>query len=188
MNKLGMIVAFSLGAAAGSVVTWKLLKNKYEQEVQEAVETYRDVYSNRPIPEQRTEELYSEEAPVEEPKPEPEKEDTGHLDQILKRYVKTAEVKKEDEEYGIKPYVITPEEFDQLDDYDIVTYAYYADGVLANDEYEVVTDIDRKIGRDSLKTFGQYEEDSVYVRNDRLKIDYEILLDVRKYSDVIKER
>ena len=34
--------------------------------------------------------------------------------------------------------------------------------------------------------FGEYEDDSVFVRNDDRKCDYEILMDQRLYSDVIK--
>ena len=32
--------------------------------------------------------------------------------------------------------------------------------------------------------FGEYEEDSVFVRDDERKIDYEILADTRNYHDL----
>ena len=53
---------------------------------------------------------------------------------------------------------------------------------------EKVEDVDNVVGLESLAHFGEYEDDSVFVRNDRLKCDYEILLDQRTYSDVIKQR
>jgi hypothetical protein len=87
-----------------------------------------------------------------------------------------------------KPYVITPEEFGDLDDYETISLTYYADLILADDNDVIVDDIEDVVGFDSLNSFGEYEDDSVFVRNDRLKCDYEILLDQRKYSDVIKRR
>ena len=44
------------------------------------------------------------------------------------------------------------------------------------------------IGKDSLTHFGEYEDDSVFVRNDRLKADYEILMDQRTYAEVLQEK
>ena len=56
--------------------------------------------------------------------------------------------------------------------------------ILTDEDDEIVEDIEDKIGFDALSHFGEYEEDSVFVRNDRIKCDYEILLDQRKYSEV----
>ena len=84
-----------------------------------------------------------------------------------------------------KPYVISPEEFGEAD-YNIVSLNYYADGVLANDFDEVVDDVENTVGEDFEEHFGDYEEDSVFVRNDELGLDYEILRDMRNFSDVVK--
>ena len=83
---------------------------------------------------------------------------------------------KEDE-----PYVISPDEFGELDDYDTASLLYFADGVVADMEMNPVDDIDEIIGEASLDHFGEYEDDSVYVRNDRLRIDYEVLKDLRNF-------
>lgn len=77
------------------------------------------------------------------------------------------------------PYVISPEEYAEIDgeDYTIVTLSYYEDdGVLTYDNGEVVEDIDSTIGCDSLKTFGQYERDCIYVINEDLQEAIEVLL------------
>ena len=50
-----------------------------------------------------------------------------------------------------------------------------------------VEDVDNVVGEESLNCFGKYEDDSVFVRNDVLKADYEILLDERNYSDVVNK-
>ena len=38
---------------------------------------------------------------------------------------------------------------------------------------------------DALNHFGEYEDDSVFVRCDERKCDYEILLDQRSFSEVV---
>ena len=81
-------------------------------------------------------------------------------------------------------YIIRPDEFGEYDDYDAISLTYYADHILTDEDDEIVEDIEDKIGFDALSHFGEYEEDSVFVRNDRIKCDYEILLDQRKYSEV----
>ena len=54
---------------------------------------------------------------------------------------------------------------------------------MADDNDELVDDVEETVGSDSLNHFGEYEYDLVFVRNDRLKCDYEILLSLRKYSE-----
>ena len=83
-------------------------------------------------------------------------------------------------------YVISPEEFGN-NDYDAESLNYYADGVLTNSWDEVIEDVDGFVGEDSLTRFGEYEDDCVYVRNEVLQTDYEILLDERKFSDIVNE-
>ena len=83
-------------------------------------------------------------------------------------------------------YVISPEEFGE-NGYDTISLTYYADKILA-DEYDCpIIDVDDCVGADSLNRFGEYEDDSVFVRNDIKEIDYEILLDLRRYSDINAE-
>ena len=50
---------------------------------------------------------------------------------------------------------------------------------------DIVDDIEETVGIDSLTHFGEYEDDSVFVRNDERKCDYEILLDDRDYEDCV---
>ena len=69
---------------------------------------------------------------------------------------------------------------------DPLSLTYYADQVLTDENNEEVDDVEEIVGEESLTHFGEYEDDSVFVRNDRLKCDYEILLDQRNYSDVTK--
>ena len=81
-----------------------------------------------------------------------------------------------------QPYVITPEQYEDNVDYTKVSLTWYNDEVL-EDDWGNVLDPDDVIGSDALKTFGQYEKDSVFVRDDDEQIDYEVLLDTRSYKE-----
>ena len=104
-------------------------------------------------------------------------------------YTRFSEEKPDiDTRTGLKPYVIAPEEFGEIDDYGTCSLTYYADEVLADELDEMVENIDDAVGIESLSHFGEYEDDSVFVRNDRLMCDYEILLDTRRYTDILKAK
>jgi hypothetical protein len=89
-----------------------------------------------------------------------------------------------------KPYVITDEEFaeDHNDDYQKLTITYFAeDDVLVDDKEVPITDRGKTVGPDISEKFGQMTSDPhlVHVRNDRLEIDFEIVLDNRAYTEVV---
>lgn len=87
---------------------------------------------------------------------------------------------------GEVPYVISPDEFGELEDYTKVSLTYFADGVLADECGEIVDDVEEIIG-DGLDHFGEYEDDSVFVRSDAKRCDYQILKDLRDFSDFKKK-
>ena len=82
--------------------------------------------------------------------------------------------------------VIPPEEFGDKPGYDTATFTFFADGVVADEKDDVVTDLANTIGLESLNHFGEYEEDTVFVRNCIKEMDYEILRDLRTYSEALK--
>ena len=85
-----------------------------------------------------------------------------------------------------EPYVISPDEFGNAG-YDIVSLELYSDRVLVDEDDNPIEDIDFLVGEDSLEHFGEYEDDSVFVRNDHLKTDFEILLVEETYYDTDDE-
>lgn len=193
MSKVTGVMMFVLGVAVGSMVTWQYTRKKYEQIAQEEIDSVKEIFSRR-----------ESAADVEITAPEPqtakigkpeEKPDITEYAARLERDGYTnysnvgAEHKKEEQEtMEMKPYVISPEEFGEFEDYERISLSYYADQILADEDDEKVDDVDNVVGLESLTHFGEFEDDSVFVRNDRLKCDYEILLDQRTYSDVIKQR
>ena len=81
------------------------------------------------------------------------------------------------------PYVISPEGFaNEHSDYAKLTVVYYEDNeVLINDEEECV-DIGSTIGYDAINHFGEFEKDAVFIRNEALGNDYEVLLEHAAYD------
>ena len=77
--------------------------------------------------------------------------------------------------------MISPDEFGEFEDYRTINLSYYADEVLADEDDNIIEDIEGTVGEESLSHFGEYDDDAVHVRNDRIKCDYEILLDERFY-------
>lgn len=180
MNKGLLIFAFSLGAAVGSVITWRIAKDKYEQLHKEELEEKRKkARGDEPSFKQTND---TEEATIDH---DPE------LDKLLDRYSSPAvkNNKKGDVEDVKPPYVISPDKFGEIFEYDLVNLTYYEDEVLIDDETDdPIDDLDNTVGEDFASHFGEYEDDSVHIRNEELMIDYEILREPRKYSDILRER
>lgn len=170
------ILIFAIGAAAGAVASYVLAKRKFLALAREEINSVKDVYSKRAAAR--------------------EKPDLSEYAEVIKKegysgaeHSSTPEsqnrekpVKKSD---GKRPYVISPDEFAEDDEYDKISLTLYADNVLADEDDEVIDDVDKIVGVGNLNSFGAFEDDSVFVRNDILKADYEILLDERKFSDVM---
>ena len=174
-NGIKFTFIFALGAAAGSAVTWHFLKTKYEQIAQEEIESVKEVFYERG--------LRAQMEPVEEAVPEEVKTE---YNAIVNNYVSNDTEKKggSDDMYVDEPYVISPDEFGDIDLYETLTLTYYSDGVLADENDDPIEDISGIVPEDFDDHFGEYEEcaDSVFVRNDSLKCDYEILKDDATYG------
>jgi hypothetical protein len=84
-----------------------------------------------------------------------------------------------------KPYVIQPEEFGEYSDYETISLTYYADGILADDMDEIIGDAADIVGANFMDHYGEYEDDTVFVRNDKRMCDYEIQRDERDYKEVV---
>lgn len=192
MDSLSKVFIFIAGAAIGSVVTWKILENKFEQKVKEEIELTKEYYSKKDENTATEDESELKNAPdeyYEEKKPTGEKQIyenmVGKLNYTNYSNTSSKERVKEDDDVE-KPYVIPPEEFGDFDDYEQEELTYYTDGIVADDFGNIVEDIDDTIGADFADHYGEYEEDSVYIRNDSKMTEYAVLRDYRKYSEVYK--
>lgn len=182
-------VIFTVGAIIGSAVTYKMLKTKYEHIAQEEIDSVKEVFS-RMHSESANEEEEAEESELTQQKGANGKTSVKEYATMIKdsgyvNYSDSNNIKKEESNVN-KPRVIPPEEFGE-EDYAVISLNYYADGVLADDWDKVIEDVDNTVGADFANHFGEYEDDSVFVRNDELETDYEILRDTRNFSDVVNK-
>ena len=183
-NKLFNVIVFAAGAAIGSVVTWRIVKTKYEQITQEAVDSVKEACSEG--------RLYTEigKSVEDEAQDELDEDAAADYSELVDNLGYTKSKNEEgDEEMPNRPYIISPEEFREIDNYEAITLTHYSDGVLVDEEGEPIEEkeIDYLVGLDYAEHFGEYEDDSVFVRNDETKSDYEILRDLRNYSDICNE-
>lgn len=206
-SKITNVLFFAAGAAIGSVATWKILKNRYERIVQEEIDSVKNAFNELVAirPDQETEETTDEEEgdpnslsgaagkidwskledldenEDDEYDYEPNEEDIAEYEQLTASY--------SNEKGGVnkvnkkEPYIIDPYSFGEEDGYHTVELTYYADDVLEDDSYCIVTDRDELIGPKALYTFGEYEDDAVFVRNEHLRTDFQILKDYRTYAE-----
>lgn len=176
-------VCFAAGSAAGFMTAQKLLKDKYEQLAQDEIDSVKAVFCKH--------ETVKGEKPTETGADSAPKANT-HEKVNYRKYGESLKYiqKQEEPQMEMKPQIISPDEFGEQDGYDEISLTYYADKTLTDDRDHPMDEdeIEETVGRDSLKHFGEYEPDSVFVRNDRLKADYEILMDSRTYAQVLEEK
>lgn len=186
-------IIFASGAALGSLVTWAAVRNKYKKIADEEIASVKAVYRPVSITEndiQQAEKVTEAiESVIQYPKRDKtEKKEPTDYTKYFRHSVTSipfekTEEKEKEMDYD-KPYIIEPEEFGQLDDYACIGLNWYADGVLADDGDDIVDDIDDVVGIESINTFNEFNADSIYVRNDARKVDYEIVRDLRTYKEV----
>lgn len=185
-NTMINVLVFAAGAAIGSLVTWKFVKTRYERIAQEEIDSVKETWA-------RLSQEESNDSACQESKETDSNivtDEARQYENIARRYAPSSDNDGEgggDDEvaYINGPYVITPDDFgDGNFDHDLYCLTYYSDGVLADDWY-IKHDIDESIGEDALKHFGDYTEDVVHVRNERLRRDYEVVKDCRTYKEVV---
>lgn len=226
---IGTTSGVLVGAFIGYVVTQRVLKAKYELEIQTEISSLKSFYQekakNRLMEQEELDESYSEEeyeddlrefnrvilkqdysedsSPAEEEfdylktdpdfsevRPEQESrkmtvEEATEIDTEDPLLIEMIENRRNDE-----PYIITIDEFmedvDYIDDKLTVTY-FDGDDTLADTADKVIPEVEEIIGSDALTKFGLFSKDQnvVYVRNERLRADFEVILDENKYTEVI---
>lgn len=203
-QKIVNVLVFAVGAAIGSAATWKFVKDKYEKITQEEIESVKKVFSDRfnssdeeTSSEESDEEMSEEDLvsdcrkicweELEDLDPSELEEEEYQADLI--EYEGIANTYKEGGADNMptseprEPYVIEPIEFGELDDYKTFELTYYEDGILEDEDYDIVKNPEEILGPDALGSFGEYEDDSVFVRNERLRADFQILKDYRTYDE-----
>lgn len=169
---------FLMGVGVGLIGGAIICRSHYERLAQEEIDSVKDAYGRQ----RQSREGYSANA-----EDEPRTMETYR--EKLKECGYAADEPPHDPRDVYEPYVITPEAFGEKEDegYSTISMTYYADGTLTDDTDHPMgeREIEDVIGRYCLDHFGEHEDDSLHVRNDRMKCDFEILADPRTYEEML---
>lgn len=195
---------FGVGLVVGVGATYWVanmhLKAKYAAIADEEVASVKSVY------EAKREELVEEEEELLQKKYEESQfrkltEDLEYREKDIPDTIHNQHVRREevitvhstqiiggpdDDQDPENPYVIPLEEFMENDDYEKVSITYwYKDDTLADEREQIIPDVNRTVGGENLKMFGigSQNEDTVYIRNVRIKTDFEVTRDERSFVE-----
>jgi hypothetical protein len=190
-NTVKNILIFGAGVLTGSIITFMLTKQEYEEVEEDPAEPSDEEVEE--VEEDKKEE--KEEKVLVLPRDHykrvvrqlnydsvsKEREDTNDED--------PAETEHPTENSWEEPYIIDVGQFaEEMDNYDKMTVYYYEDDdTLADEEEELISDIGSTIGNDTLSHFDEDPEDPdvIYVRNSNCEVDYEVIRLRKSYSETV---
>lgn len=178
-DKLSSAIIFCGGVFIGGFLTWDFFKTKYEKIADEEIASVKETFEHR---EPRPDKNYKVEEELKGNDVYVNIIDSNSYRNYSNTTIETDKKGGTADMELNRPYVITPEQYEDNVDYTKVSLTWYSDEVL-EDDWGNVLDPDDVIGRDALTTFGQYEDDSVFVRDDDEQVDYEVLRDTRSYEE-----
>lgn len=174
--KNNWFIFFSAGMIAGGLVGYYICKKKYNivklEEVDQPV---------KKVDKEKLKEDYEEKV-YEASYKKHNKDGDGEWDEAEK--VNPVEPE-------MVPYVISPDSYaNEHNEYAKIVLYYYEDNeVLEYEEYNETkgddhfADIGSTIGYDAVNHFGEFETDAVFIRNEALGNDYEVLLIHSAYDE-----
>lgn len=161
MSKMKNVLLLTVGAAVGAWITWNRMREYYEEKTQQAVDSVKAAYAQR-------DELMHEETEAE-------------ADEVTEETSTDEEIDSPIEKKG-EPYGISETEYGTRKGYTAIQLILFADGVLADEEGVTYSESD--VGEDMLELLLDNDEDVIFVRNDELMRDFEVITDAREYGDV----
>jgi hypothetical protein len=203
---------FAVGVATGALIAYKRAELKYKKFADDEIAAMRAHYRNKGVVDHKKPDLddvvqglgyATKNAPEvtvpgavaeevkedDEPEPETEPLEVNVFDENLRGL--STDVWNHDQEVASRTphraYVIHKEEFRE-GEYDSETLTYYIqDDVLTDERDQRMTDIDSVVALENLEKFGHGSEDAnvVYIRNDKLQMDYEILRSGGSYTSEV---
>lgn len=200
------VIGFLVGLVIGSVLTYHGLKNKVEAEIDEEVNKVKEFYKDQLEKQQaeyfEKEEYLKSKAAVAEDKgsvvskiinlknvekfEEKQNDETDDEDGSEEATTGAFEIFEDNIIAQDKPFVIEEDRVGEYISYDLISLIYFSDGVLTDDWEVPVENPDETVGKEYVEYF-ETGEDVVYVRNDKLKCDFEITRDLRTYEEVKEE-
>ena len=188
---------FGAGVIAGAFVAARAVKEKYQQEAEEEIAEMREYY--RELKKESTKVETAEDDSKEESKEESKEdfkpiEELAEAEEIIKdrgyinyTHYNDTDIEENNKEERVDEneiYIIDPEEYGgENGEYDTATLTYFKDGVLTDEVDEIVA-YNIIGGEENLQPFKDHPDcNAVYVRDDNIMVDYEILRDPYQYDE-----
>lgn len=194
------ILTFVAGAIVGGFVTKKYMEYKSSMDVEEVdYEDCEDVDYEDVDYDVDNDDMTSDEEAVDKIMRDAE-EERERYDQLLQNLKYKSQASNQEPNYEPEPvldppvyadgpYLITQEEFEVLDDYESDEYIYYADRYITDSYGMPVSEEDIE------NCFGPHVEDyllsgadQIWIRNERMKMDFSIIRDLDNFVDVAPAR
>lgn len=182
--RLSTLIAAVSGAIAGSVITYFVMRSKSEEYIQNEIDKYKEE-SGRTAPFPCAEN--QQKTPLETP----DVVTSGYISttpayvDYNKPYT-TVYADSDPEQKATKmPYEITFEEFDADDEFMKDTFMVWPDGYVTDTADNIISDIDQTVGRKVLSSILDGDILEGYVRNEELRMDFELIRAKDNYEDVV---
>lgn len=181
-------VIFLLGAGAGVGAAYfplkKFFREKADEEIQSVVDTFHKQYDrNSEDPEPEKEEVHEE--------PTWKAAEKLKVEDIIQKmnYSKLYKLKEERVNlYKEFPYEIGAGEYNEFEaeGWGCGTIRVFTDGIITDNELNPLDDWMEVIGDACLEHFNETEDGILYVRNEKLKSDYEVISDLRTFQEAVE--
>ena len=190
-------LAFVAGAIVGGFVTKKYIEYKSqindeaEYEEYETQETITEEVNDTSV---ENEETSNDEIKIRSVDDEAYKKLLANLQYSIEKeaedFIEKMIPRQDEVRDTSKPYNIAPDEFEEIDEYDSDEYTYYADGYVTDSYGMPISDEDilNTIGEDFDTYFGSYDDDQIWIRNERLRMDFSVVRDIDRFVDVAPPR
>lgn len=196
MNKsfiFGALVGSAAGAGAMFVAMREYFRAKADSEITEAKEFYLEELKqmrkdNDEIINNAAEAVKEEEAKKSSDEPKSGAQQANeNYEKVLEKenYSRISEEKKpkKEKKKTNKPYYITPEHFQDEPGFSKVTLDFWnGNGVFTNIEGGIEEEAGIWLDFEHNNEFGVYEPDLMYVRNDQMNTDYEVMFHEESYE------
>ena len=173
MSKISSVI---LGFAAGCVAAYFLcnetLSKKYRKIADSEVNSVKEAFDG-----------LKKEPSIDNSRPDATESEKDEYKERAQKYGNNTT--NEDTEL---PIVVPPEDFGKEQEYDILSFTRFADGTITGDNDMPLSgnEIDDYVGIENLDHFGEFEENVLYIRNDRYHCYYEIVASSKTYSEFLR--
>lgn len=180
-TKFYCAVSFAIGGISGFLFANHVLKKKYDKIVEEEVESIKASFRKYQIDQESEEEIEAVKQEYEE------LVDNLGYSTISEDMVEESPEPNENEVHHM---IISEDQFGKIEDYETITLLLLQDGVMVDDDYDRMSDeeIQWAVGDVDLKAFAKSDAETMYIRNNRIKVYYEIVKDDQTYAEVVQSK